>query len=171
MRRTGALLAGLLLVFCSGCEDAEKRTTACPLPAAFSANVHVTQGTLQVEAAFTLSESGAVTFSLTAPEALRSLSLTLDSGGVRFSFLGIALETPPALLPDAAFAKCLYEAFAVLRSGADCAQTPYGDGTAYTCKTAAGDIFTLALDADGAPQTLIMESRDLQADFTDFSAA
>ena len=29
----------------------------------------------------------------------------------------------------------------------------------------------LALDADGAPQTLIMESRDLQADFTDFSAA
>ncbi|HIU35574.1 MAG TPA: hypothetical protein IAC53_03080 [Candidatus Fimenecus excrementigallinarum] len=170
MRRAGLVLTVWLLLFCSGCELTQKPTAPCPLPAAFSADVQITQGVFQAAAAMRVRETGETTFTLREPAALQTLEIAVREDGVRFSFLGLLLETPPALLPDASFAASLYAAFEALRSGADCAQTPYGDGTAYTCKTAAGDLFTLTADKNGAPVTLVMESRNLQADFTDFSA-
>ena len=171
MRRVRCILAAVLLLLCCGCQNTKSETDGAPLPAAFSAKIAVTHGALEFEADFTVSADGTAQTMLTAPEAVASLSITQNADGCRFSFLGLTLETPPPFLPDASFANLLYEAVQALRSvEADRTVAGYGDRTVYTSKTEAGDIFSLSCTADGTPQTLAMEGRDLRVEFVSFTA-
>ncbi len=172
MRRVFGLLAAAALLFCCGCQNAETQLQKTPLPAAFTAEISVTHGVLKFEADFAFSADGTAQTTLTAPEAVASLEITQNKTGCRFAFLGLTLETPPAFLPDASFAKLLYAAVCALRDGtADCTAASYGDSQIYTCKTDAGDLFTLSCNAEsGTPQTLAMDGQDLRVDFVSFQA-
>lgn len=172
MRRILCALAAGALLLCCGCQKTSDGEAArYTIPTAFTAQLHAEQGTLSFDADFSIDENGTAVTTLQSPEALKTLEITETADACSFRFLGLKLETPPALLPDASFAKLLYAALETVRDSARCAVSVQGQTVSYNGMTPVGDVFTLTLNkADGALQDFTVSKYALNVTFSDFQA-
>lgn len=139
------------------------------MPQAFEANAEITHGTFTCTAKVTSSADGTEILELTGPKALQSLTVTQTAQNCVFSFLGIEVKTPEALLPDAAFLKLLFSALQSAKDGTRCVKTVNGDIATYSGMTDAGDTFSLTQDRNsGALLTLQMDGQDFTVTFSEF---
>lgn len=172
MRRILCVLAAGALLLCCGCQKTPNGEAArSTVPSAFTAQLHAEQGALTFDADFSIDENGTAITTLQSPEALKTLEITETADACSFRFLGLTLETPPTLLPDASFAKLLYAALETVRDSARCAVSVQGQSVCYNGMTAAGDTFTLTQNkADGTLQSLTVDKYALTVTFSDFRA-
>lgn len=141
------------------------------MPQAFTAKAEITHGAFTCTADLTLSADGTTILSLTAPDALQSLTVTQSAAECTFSFLGIEVKTPEDLLPDTAFAKLLFSALQSAKDGTRCVKTVNGDTATYSGMTDTGDTYTITQSRDsGALFALTMDGRDFTVTFSEFQA-
>ena len=103
MRRVLFALAAGLLLFCCGCQNNTDDKTATPIADAFSATVAISQGAFSYTAEISKRADGTFVTTLKEPAALNGLTITQTADNCSFAFAGLNLQTPPSLLPDAAF--------------------------------------------------------------------
>lgn len=172
MRRILCVLAAGALLLCCGCQKTPKgEPTRIAVPDAFTTKLHAEHGALSLDAAFSIDENGTAVTTLESPEALKTLEITQTADTCSFRFLGLMLETPEKLLPDASFAKLLYAALETVHNSERCAVSVQGQTVSYNGMTEAGDTFTLTQNkADGTLQSLTVDKYALTVTFSDFQA-
>lgn len=163
-------MAAMLFLLCCGCQYTAPNPTVS-LPQAFTAKADISCGAFACAADVTLSAEGTVTLALTSPDALQSLRVTQSADECTFSFLGVEVKTPEALLPDTAFVELLLASLQSARDGTRCVKTVNGDVITYSGMTDTGDTYALTQSRDsGALLSLTMDGQDFTVTFSDFQA-
>lgn len=169
MRRVFFALAAWLFLFCCGCQKSTDEAPAQPIASAFSATVSIAQGEFSCTAAVTKSADGTFETVLETPTALKGLAITQTDETCSFAFAGLTLETPPSLLPDAAFSSCMLEAVETLQESTRFVTAEHGDNIVYSGRTKNGDLFTFTQEKEtGKPLSLEFSDRQLTITFTDY---
>lgn len=170
MRRVLGVFAAALCLLCCGCQHTGSSKKDYTLPAAFSADICAVHGTHTFETAFSMDAAGTAVARFTSPEAVHSLEITQTPDHCRFAFLGLSLETPPALLPDTSFVKLLYSVCMTLRESTRYVEAVHSDCVVFSGMTEDGDAFTLTCSKEsGAPETLTVDRQNLQVTFRAFT--
>ena len=157
-----------LLLLCCGCQYRDFQNTLT-VPQAFFATADITHGAFTCKAKLTFKENGTTSLELLSPETLKTLTVTQTTDSCVFSFLGLEVKTPEALLPDTAFAKLLYAALCGARDGTRCVKTVNGDIATYSGMTEAGDTYSLTQSReDGSLLSLTMDGQNFKATFSEF---
>lgn len=171
MRRVLFALAAGLILICCGCQKTAGETPAQPIADAFSATVSISQGAFSCTAEVSKSADGAFVTTLEEPAALKGLTITQTADNCSFAFAGLTLETPPALLPDAAFSSCMLEAVETMQKSTRFVAAQHGSNMVYSGRTENGDTFTFTTEkGSGAPLTLEFPERQLTITFTNYKA-
>ena len=99
------------------------------------------------------------------------LTITQPADNCSFAFAGLKLQTPPSLLPDAAFSSCMQKAFETLLDSARFVAAQHGTDMVYSGRTENGNNFTFTAEKDtGVPLTLEFPERQLTVTFSDYKA-
>ena len=171
MRRVLFALAAGLLLFCCGCQNNTDDKTAKPIADAFSATVAISQGAFSYTAEISKRADGTFVTTLKEPAALNGLTITQTADNCSFAFAGLNLQTPPSLLPDAAFSSCMQKAFETLLDSTRFVAAQHGTDMVYSGRTENGNNFTFTAEKDtGVPRTLEFPERQLTITFSDYKA-
>lgn len=171
MRRVLFALAAGLLIFCCGCQNTTDSESVQPIADAFSATVAISQGAFSYTAEILKHADGTFVTTLEEPAALNGLTITQTADGCSFAFAGLNLQTPPSLLPDAAFSSCMLKAFDTLLDSTRFVAAQHGTDMVYSGRTENGDNFTFTTEKDtGVPLRLEFPERQLTITFSDYKA-
>ncbi len=170
MKKAFSVLAVLFILLAAGCENqkANNSTTLPDIPTAFTSNISITYGDIEMTALLTQNAAEDYTVKFLTPDALSPLSLSYKNGVCNVTYDDLMFESDLNRFPQTQMATLLTDSISDVIQDIDIEKT-YSDGIWSYKGTGERGMFTLRRDSQtGAWLDLSIDGAKLSVIFSDF---
>jgi len=171
MKRFICVFAILLLIFLTSCDGRiSLSATPPPVPAFFTTDALIKQGSTDISASLKREATGITTINITAPESLAGMEIQFDGELCKFMMGGLTLDLGYANFPQTAFFKVIMNTLKRMNEDMTVTASKNMDLWEYQLIGEQGNeiITVVQSDLTGFLESMHVPSRDLEVTFSNF---